>query len=302
MINRYQIMSGLMALVAIFLVFVGFKSLKVELPNLNKQQSNLSFESDKDWDNDGLTNKEESYWNTDPNNSDTDGDGYLDGEEVASGHDPLIPGPDDLLPTDDNLTMKMSQLALAGLYEGSLRPDSPTYEEALNYLATAIADNAVNSFEFDLSKIKLNIINSDEYSDQKYMEELSIIYENLLEIFIEQMLSLEENLNNIGAYGMAHGGVVDSFKGSASGYEKILGELLKMNIPNRWANNHLGIVKLVGELSQTSQSVISGSDDPIKAAVGLNKIFQLWNMLPKITAEYSEKIKALGLDLSETIF
>lgn len=42
-----------------------------------------------DIDKDGLENWEEDIYNTDPNNPDSDGDGYLDGEEVASGFDPL---------------------------------------------------------------------------------------------------------------------------------------------------------------------------------------------------------------------
>jgi|GEM_PF-483331 cell division protein FtsL len=48
----------------------------------------------QDLDNDGLTGKEEiNIYGTDPNNPDTDGDGYLDGVEVENGYDPLS-GPD----------------------------------------------------------------------------------------------------------------------------------------------------------------------------------------------------------------
>lgn len=44
--------------------------------------------SDPDFD--GLDYKQEiEVYKTDPNNSDTDGDGYKDGEEVKTGHDPL---------------------------------------------------------------------------------------------------------------------------------------------------------------------------------------------------------------------
>lgn len=43
-----------------------------------------------DPDHDGLdTTQEIVLYQTDPRNKDTDGDGYLDGEEVNSGHDPL---------------------------------------------------------------------------------------------------------------------------------------------------------------------------------------------------------------------
>ncbi len=51
-----------------------------------------------DPDNDGLTNADEALWGTDPNDPDTDGDKYKDGEEVKAGHNPTIPAPNDKLP------------------------------------------------------------------------------------------------------------------------------------------------------------------------------------------------------------
>ena len=46
-------------------------------------------DTNKDSDNDGLTDTEElKIYGTDPKNSDTDGDGYLDGVEVTAGQDP----------------------------------------------------------------------------------------------------------------------------------------------------------------------------------------------------------------------
>lgn len=72
-----------------------------------------------DSDQDGLQNWEEQLYRTDPNNPDTDGDGTLDGEEVKTGRDPLIKGPDDsiakaeeenkALNSSSNLTNKIFQ-------------------------------------------------------------------------------------------------------------------------------------------------------------------------------------------------
>ena len=45
-----------------------------------------------DSDNDGLPDYIENLYGVDPNNPDTDGDGYTDGEEVENGFDPLVPG------------------------------------------------------------------------------------------------------------------------------------------------------------------------------------------------------------------
>ncbi|KKT25970.1 MAG: Thrombospondin type 3 repeat superfamily protein [Parcubacteria group bacterium GW2011_GWA2_43_9b] len=53
----------------------------------------------KDSDNDGLKDWQEiQVYKSDPCKPDTDGDGYLDGEEVASGYDPTIKAPGDELP------------------------------------------------------------------------------------------------------------------------------------------------------------------------------------------------------------
>lgn len=50
-----------------------------------------SFYNDKD--NDGLSDAKEIIYGTDLKKSDTDGDSYLDGDEVKNGYDPTVPGP-----------------------------------------------------------------------------------------------------------------------------------------------------------------------------------------------------------------
>jgi hypothetical protein len=57
----------------------------------NKNSNSLFLDSDQD----GLTDQEERMIGTDPQNIDTDGDGYSDGKEVSSGYNPLKPAPGD---------------------------------------------------------------------------------------------------------------------------------------------------------------------------------------------------------------
>ena len=56
----------------------------------------------EDIDRDGLPDALEALYKTDAFTADTDGDGYLDGTEVAAGYDPTIPSPDDKLETRGN--------------------------------------------------------------------------------------------------------------------------------------------------------------------------------------------------------
>lgn len=92
-----------------------------------------------DTDKDGLSARDEAYWGTDPNNPDTDGDGFLDGEEVISGYNPRVAGPNDYLDPGQNLTQRTIQLALGGVTAGDLDPSSPDYDKNINILAEAMA-------------------------------------------------------------------------------------------------------------------------------------------------------------------
>jgi hypothetical protein len=58
----------------------------------NKLNSTDPKDAKQDPDLDGLTNLEEYKYQTDPQNPDTDGDGYKDGEEVKNGYNPKGPG------------------------------------------------------------------------------------------------------------------------------------------------------------------------------------------------------------------
>jgi hypothetical protein len=85
-------------LLIIVFVFSGTENNKITeklLETENASQDDLRKISEKDADGDGLTDWEESLWNTDPNNQDTDGDGSLDGDEVKSNRDPKVAGPND---------------------------------------------------------------------------------------------------------------------------------------------------------------------------------------------------------------
>jgi hypothetical protein len=66
-----------------------------------------------DSDCDGLTNAEEKLYGTDPNNIDTDGDGYSDGVEVKSGYDPLKAAPGDKIDTGTSTVTAASDQSTA---------------------------------------------------------------------------------------------------------------------------------------------------------------------------------------------
>lgn len=106
-------------------------------------------DSTQDTDRDGLPDALETLYKTDALNSDTDGDGYLDGAEVANGHDPTIPSPNDKLTAGD----QRSGMRDEGI--ASPTPAGPTFTEQFINRAgrsptdtetSALGDAQLNSF------------------------------------------------------------------------------------------------------------------------------------------------------------
>jgi hypothetical protein len=85
--------SGTHAYASVTILFTSFNK---EL-NIGEPTNAIDFIAERkagynDDDNDGLLNYREEKFGTNKNNPDSDGDGYLDGDEVRNGYDPLGPG------------------------------------------------------------------------------------------------------------------------------------------------------------------------------------------------------------------
>lgn len=127
-------------LIFLCIFFAGINYLSYVQADVNTKSCNTSIDSDCD----GLTNSEEALYGTNPNNPDTDGDGYSDGVEVKSGYDPLKPAPGDKLTTSsaqDNSKTLQSQ--------GSPLTDN-LINNLNNFIAAkgtqAISSSDINSF------------------------------------------------------------------------------------------------------------------------------------------------------------
>ena len=128
----------------------------------------------EDRDQDGLANQEEQAMGTDPDNPDTDGDGYSDGVEVTSGYDPLIPAPNDRAKDDTEKT------AIS----------NPTTETSTN-LTEKFIQNLTNSKSQEIQKINELSFESEDTSlalEQNQIENASIT-ENDIQSIIEQTIS-----------------------------------------------------------------------------------------------------------------
>jgi hypothetical protein len=118
-------------------------------------------ESCSDQDADGLCDYDETYWGSQFNNPDSDGDGYNDGEEVLSGHNPTKAGPDDFLNDKRNLTERAGTLLLGGLATGDLQQGSAAYEASVDALVDEIFTQYNANVATELDSIKLAPSNRD---------------------------------------------------------------------------------------------------------------------------------------------
>lgn len=195
----------LVTIILIALIIIGgiFWMLKYSNKDteLSDKTSEFSRENFKDSDNDGLRDWEEELYRTNPFNPDTDGDGYLDGEEVDSGHNPLVKAPGDELgfyplPLGEkyNLTNKI-------LNEASIQKVVSSYlSQKIDYLEDHPEINDPNQFSAltDPSTIKEMARRSigDNYdylmeANEEYISELSEIFD--ISVADEQIKISEDN-------------------------------------------------------------------------------------------------------------
>lgn len=131
-----------------------------------------------DTDHDGLIDRDETYWRTDPNNPDTDGDRFLDGEEILTGHNPLVKGPDDFLDPQQNATKHITDLAVGGIMSGDLDPSSPNYEASVKLLADAMADQYGRILA--VPQDKLHVIEDSDESKVAYVRVMSDAFQKII--------------------------------------------------------------------------------------------------------------------------
>jgi len=303
MANKFKLFVGFLALMALFSVYsflnsFGPSSSVTKTANILK--NSMSFEVDSDTDKDGLKNRDESYWNTDFQNPDTDGDGYLDGEEVASGHDPLIPGPNDLL-NNGNLTDKLSKLTLSGLYEGSLRPDSPNYEKSLNDLTLAVIDDAIKSLNPEISTDQLQVISSSKENQTRYIKEISPILDGLLSTYLFEVRMISKNINTVNNYNLVDE-YTKIFKTQSQKYDEYYQSGLRITPPKNWGTNHAGLLKLLRDLTETNLAISNNKTDPVRAMVAMDRLVGFFDIIPKLIESYSEKIKSQEINTASTFF
>lgn len=112
-----------------------------------------------DYDQDGLSNEEETAYGTNPDVSDTDGDGYSDYVELTSGYDPLKPAPGDRI-------LPQQELAVGEGVEKMQDQENNLTEEVASKLAGAVSANVSGDSDLTLADIEKVVQDSVDVSSQ----------------------------------------------------------------------------------------------------------------------------------------
>jgi hypothetical protein len=287
--RNIKIILGSLALIAVISSYSLLSSLKnnplAKLAKLaNISQGSQLEEPDNDTDNDGLSDNDERAWGTDFTNPDTDGDSFKDGEEIASGHNPNVAGPDDLINKKQNVTQRISELMLAGIKEGSLRVDSSNFNSSIETLVDeALHQTQVNAVKINSSSLKIipdtkeNLLKYKEKIDPEIKFWATENPNSLLDFSTgldDLMLNnKEKTLNNF-------------LKKEVELLEEKILKLESMEVPKSVSKSHNSLIYLAKQ--EKAQYLLSkeSKDDPIQTMVILSSVVTIvTESIPKALTE-----------------
>lgn len=221
-----------------------------------------------DVDKDGLFEWQEELYGSDSNNSDTDGDGTSDGEEIQLKRDPTIPGPNDpLLTTKDyfDTEVDMSKFATGTVTEKlsidlfsqylNLKKSNELTEEKQTELVSSVAKNAVEGAEIKdfYFKENLNTVQSTPESVKKYGDDFA-------QVSIKYYTKLD-SLKNLPE---------DSYLREISAvYADFASELAQINTPGVTADVHIKIVNRIYQTGTLIKTLIDAKTDPLVVMVAI---------------------------------
>lgn len=190
-----------------------------------------------DLDLDGLSGWEEKIHKTDPNNPDTDGDGYLDGEEVAAGYDPTIASPNDRLEENTGQT--------------SSRPEPGNLTQIFSYVLAnkmRMENISVNTQSPEIFTQSLDSAVDEQVLDALQKASANFIYEFVPQFEKDQIEFQTTANNDLAAVRQYSGNVSDR-----------LGNLESCQDPNNFKNDNEIISESIQSNDFTMTTCLSNS-------------------------------------------
>lgn len=287
----------------------------------------------QDTDNDGLSNEEEKALGTDPNNVDTDGDGYSDGVEVESGYNPLKSSPGDKIiseqntsstdnssgaslttttTTDNNYTLKTSE-ALASIVQGVTTNDDPSQGVKSEDVDSALQKSLGETTDeivlpaIDIKTIKIKKIPKGLKGDAKkerekkdvieYLTLMSYIMVNNSPVAIQSQNDLQKVTEQI---------TTDSMNSLSSGNmaylntletqgKKFLDQIKDVEVPESMVDTHVRALQLA-EYAVGLKSELQGTQtDPLGQVASYGKLQAFLTEVQSFADDVQTKLTDYGI-------
>ncbi|MEK7507408.1 MAG: hypothetical protein AAB585_02640 [Patescibacteria group bacterium] len=230
-----------------------------------------------DSDNDGINDIDEAYYQTDPFNPDTDGDGFKDGEEIMSGCSPIKPRPLDCPQktgaAGQNLTDKVADLLTGGLYAGAFK--DPRNNKELDKNLGMITAQVYLDFESNFTDqdvvldLKLTAQN-DRAAAASYVENMvAVLNQTLLRPPEEQVDEIKRGLN---LYIIAPNKANSVFQKLYQTYQQTHDELMALAVPPDWQDLHLKLANSIQRFATIYQFIYDPDTDPIASILSFQKL------------------------------
>ncbi len=306
------IMIGLFIVAGLIVTRVGVLINKTFHPAVARFSSPITrdYQDSDDFDNDGLSNAEEAVWNSDPYDPDTDKDGYLDGEEVASDHNPLLAGDDSLAKQRNflalNSTERMATLIAGGLLSGDLKStDNPSvYAQSVDTVAGSTVYSVLSALEnVDLPEEVAHVVPSTKASQDDYLETiLKVISPGLTDLALGQpkeivlLFSPNQNTEGTDVFDpQQKERIKTKYLRHAQEFQQAFENLSPVAVPQGWEKIHQKVLTLLKKLELYHRSIALSIDDPLKQMLVLGNLQTVYFEAQPILAQIDSKIKSQGL-------
>ena len=247
--------------------------------------ASLITETDKiataDTDRDNLMDWEEELWKTDKNNPDTDADGTEDGEEIHSGRNPLVKGPNDKL-DEGTLASKINATSEQDLSETDKfsrelfvrfvasresNPTPPTEAEYAIFVENALLKQNSQEKTRVYGAGDFKVVNTeDEVSIRAYGNELGKILTKKPKKPLEhEMIILGRAIENDNPAELV------KLEDNVAEYRRIKADLLAEGVPKSALPWHIELTNATEAMIGSITSMQIAWSDPIKALPGIGK-------------------------------
>jgi hypothetical protein len=284
----------------------------------NASNANIFQDSDQD----GLSNEEEKLYKTDPNNTDTDSDGYSDGTEVKSGYNPLKPAPGDKITTvadieeqqsialqetianKTNLTQEVSKQVADTIKESSSDQKNISLEDLKSTVQQTIDENTtVDALpDIDVKSIKIKKQKYENLSEidrtakikddtLKYTTAVSYILVNNSPVSLRSDSDVQKLASNVmtNVVEMVSGGNSTLLEDISNKGTLITDQLKDVTVPENMLDMHIKALRLA-QYATTLKKDVQSTDinDPLSQINSLAKVQGFISLFSGFTSDMND--------------